>query len=68
MSTKQIRCVEDAIDAMVIATYGENTSRLAQHFKEALQSIALLARTEQSVKVQTNFHMLALLPEDCWRH
>lgn len=65
---EHIRCLDDAIDALVIATYGENTSSLARHFKEALQSIALLAKTEQSIRVQQNFHMLALLPEDCLRH
>lgn len=67
LGMKQIRCVDDAIDAMVIATYGENTSRIARHFREALQSIALLARTEQSVTTQAYFQMLALLPEDCVR-
>ena len=65
---KQIRCVDDAIDALVIAAYGENTSRLARSFKEALQSVVLLAKTEQSITLQQNFRMLALLPENCVQH
>lgn len=64
----QIRCVEDAIDALVMETFGESSSRRARQFKEALQCLALLAKTEESLMVQQNFRMLSLLPEDCLRH
>ena len=36
--------------------------------EEALQSVVLLAKTEQSIMLQQNFRMLALLPEDCLQH